>query len=80
MCEKKVTESRALDDYKKAAKDKGRDSWYYAYCMHDTENEKDYGNTIEFGRAYFETEHKKVTIIDVPGLPIYGGEMVLGTA
>lgn len=49
------------------AKGKGMESWYNAYVMDVIDEEKETGKTIEMGRAYFETQRKRFTILDCPG-------------
>jgi peptide chain release factor subunit 3 len=48
-------DERTIEKYKKEAKDKGRDSWWLAYCMDVGEEEKAKGKTVEVGRATFST-------------------------
>ena len=51
-------DERTIEKYKKEAKDKGRDSWWLAYCMDSSEEEKAKGKTVEVGRATFNTPTK----------------------
>jgi peptide chain release factor subunit 3 len=51
-------DERTIEKYKKEAKDKGRDSWWLAYCMDSGEEEKAKGKTVEVGRATFNTPTK----------------------
>lgn len=46
---------RTIEKYKQEAKEKGRDSWWLAYCMDENEEEKAKGKTVEVGRATFAT-------------------------
>ena len=48
-------DARTIEKYKKEAKDKGRESWWLAYVMDDSEEEKAKGKTVEVGRATFKT-------------------------
>jgi len=48
-------DERTIAKYKQEAKDKGRDSWWLAYCMDSNDEEKAKGKTVEVGRATFST-------------------------
>jgi peptide chain release factor subunit 3 len=51
-----VVDERVIEKYKREAKDKGRDSWWLAYVMDSSDEEKAKGKTVEVGRAFFETK------------------------
>lgn len=46
-----VVDARTIERYQKEAKDKGRDSWWLAYVMDVSDDEKAKGKTVEVGRA-----------------------------
>lgn len=50
-----IVDSRTIEKFKKEAKDKGRDSWWLAYVMDSSEDEKAKGKTVEMGRAVIDT-------------------------
>merc|ERR1712003_49068 len=56
-------DERTIEKYQKEAKDKNRESWFLAYIMDTNEEEKAKGKTVEVGRAQFETENKRFTIL-----------------
>lgn len=66
--------------FEQEAKDKDRDSWYLAYIMDLNEEERAKGKTVEVGRATFETEKKRFTILDCPGHEKYLPNMLAGAA
>ncbi|GJZ64158.1 eukaryotic peptide chain release factor GTP-binding subunit ERF3A-like protein isoform X1 [Tanacetum coccineum] len=53
-----------IEKFEKEAKDKHRGSWYIAYIMDTNEDERVKGITVEVGRAHFEIETIRFTILD----------------
>lgn len=75
-----VVDARTIEKYKAEAKEKGRDSWWLAYVMDVSDDEKSKGKTVEVGRAQFDTKSKKYTIFDAPGHKNYVPNMIMGAA
>jgi peptide chain release factor subunit 3 len=75
-----VVDVRTIEKYKQEARDKGRDSWWLAYVMDVSDDEKAKGKTVEVGRAQFDTPSKKYTIFDAPGHKNYVPNMIMGAA
>jgi peptide chain release factor subunit 3 len=75
-----VVDERTIAKYMQEAKDKGRDSWWLAYVMDESDEEKAKGKTVEVGRALFNTETKRYTIFDAPGHKNYVPNMIMGAA
>ena len=75
-----VVDQRTIEKYKQEAKEKNRESWWLAYAMDDSEEEKKKGKTIEVGRANFDTPKKRWTIFDAPGHKNYVPNMIMGAA
>ncbi|XP_055827799.1 LOW QUALITY PROTEIN: uncharacterized protein LOC129896010 [Solanum dulcamara] len=67
---------RTIQKYEKEAKNKSRESWYMAYIMDTNEEERAKGKTVEVGRAHFETETTRFTILDAPGHKSYVPNMI----
>lgn len=75
-----MVDKRTIDKFKQEAKEKNRDSWWLAYVMDISEDEKAKGKTVEVGRATMETKTKRYTIFDAPGHKNYVPDMIMGAA
>jgi len=75
-----MVDERLIEKFKREAIQKGRDSWFLAYIMDSFDEEKDKGKTVEVGRAHFETEKKRYTLLDAPGHQAYVPNMIIAAA
>lgn len=73
-----AVDERQIEAFKIEAKKQGRDSWWLAYCMDNSDEEKAKGKTVEMGRAFFDTPTKQFTIFDAPGHKNYVPNMIMG--
>lgn len=80
MIEMGMVDKRTIEKFKQEAKEKGRDSWWIAYVMDSSDEEKAKGKTVEVGRATFETKSKQFTLFDAPGHKNYVPNMIMGAA
>ncbi|KAG0309546.1 translation termination factor GTPase eRF3 [Dissophora globulifera] len=75
-----MIDKRTLEKYEKDAKEAGRESWYLSWALDTNAEERAKGKTVECGRAYFETDVRRYTILDAPGHKTYVPSMIGGAA
>jgi peptide chain release factor subunit 3 len=75
-----AVDKRTMEKYEQEAKAAGRDTWYLSWALDSNKEERAKGKTVEVGRAYFESEKRRYTILDAPGHKTYVPSMITGAA
>ncbi|VDN03252.1 unnamed protein product, partial [Onchocerca ochengi] len=56
-----------MHKYKQESAKTGKASFAYAWVLDDTQEERQRGVTMDIARTTFETEHRKIFVLDAPG-------------
>jgi len=75
-----AVDKRTMEKYEQEAKAAGRETWYLSWALDSNKEERAKGKTVEVGRAYFESEKRRYTILDAPGHKTYVPSMITGAA
>ncbi|KAM0688637.1 translation termination factor GTPase eRF3 [Conglomerata obtusa] len=73
-----LIDKRTLEKYKEESALANRESWYLSWALDTNPEERERGKTTEVGKCVFETENKKIYILDAPGHKMYVSDMIVG--
>eukprot|EP00816_Leptocylindrus_hargravesii_P011440 CAMPEP_0196805648 /NCGR_PEP_ID=MMETSP1362-20130617/5444_1 /TAXON_ID=163516 /ORGANISM="Leptocylindrus danicus, Strain CCMP1856" /LENGTH=449 /DNA_ID=CAMNT_0042178695 /DNA_START=32 /DNA_END=1381 /DNA_ORIENTATION=- len=74
----KAIDEKAIEKFKKESKEMGRASYYYAWVLDQSQEERERGMSINLNQWSFEGQKFSYTLFDVPGSSSYTTNAIAG--